>query len=147
MKHRSNFPKFAVSPENLVTSQTAFLAPCWFPYSAFLEVTSARPSSGLSASTCGPPVVHLWSTCLRAGCHCSLCSPNIASEWHGGRPPRLPQGVRLRRKAPARGARILRPTRGDARRPGGPQAPPRNPYRGDTRRAPPSPRRRTSELA
>lgn len=55
VKHRSNFPKFAVSPENLVTSQTAFVAPCWFPYSAFLEVTSARPSSGLSASTCGPP--------------------------------------------------------------------------------------------
>lgn len=93
VKHRTNFPKFAVSPVNLITSQTAFVVPCWFPYSAFLEVTSAGPSSGLSPST-------LWCTCGRAGYHCP--SDLRTAEWHRGRPPRLsyPNAMRLRPKAP-----------------------------------------------
>lgn len=51
-EHSTNFPsfpKFAVSPESLGTGQTALGAARWFPCSAFLEVASAGPSSGLRA--------------------------------------------------------------------------------------------------
>ena len=81
VKHGTTFPKSAVSPENLVTSQTAFVAPCWFPYSDFLEVTSAGPSSGLSPYTCGPPAYARGVTAP---------SDLRTAEGHTGRPPRLP---------------------------------------------------------
>lgn len=57
-EHSTNFPsfpKFAVSPESLGTGQAALGAARWFPCSAFLEVTSAGPSSGLHPSARGPP--------------------------------------------------------------------------------------------
>jgi len=139
VKHMTNFPKFAVSPENLITSQTAFVAPCWFPYSAFLEVTSAGPSSGLSPSTCGPP----------AGAR-AITVPLISRQRSGTEAGRLayptPMQCASARKPPAgsQGPETHTPRRPPPR---GPQGPPPNPYRGDTHGAPPSPGRRTSERA
>lgn len=149
VKHGTNFPKFAVSPENLVTSQTAFVAPCWFPYSAFLEVTLAGPSSGLSPHTCGPPACARGVT-APSDLRTAEWHTGRTAEWHTGRPPRLSYPQRNApppEKPPRRGPRVLRHTRRDARRPGGPQAPLPNPYSGDTRGAQPSPGPRTSERA